>query len=330
MYVYIITPHTRVSGGVKVIFRIATGLMQRGIKVRIIASKFIDQVMSWYAFERMPFKIVEAKHISSKEYNEADCIVTFGDGPGLVDVTIPKILFLQGYGTQDKEKEIINLSKEYSMIITTSQWLHDLMKQIGHKNVHVISPGIDDIFMPIKRRPNRIPVIGGLFHQSPEKQFNLFINTIVKLATKYNQKTHSLIFASKPVNKIKTLDMQCLPYSIISNPPQSLIPAMYSSCDVWFATSKNEGFGLTPLEAMACGVPIVWYQNKGLYGNMIHKKNCIFAQNKHDAAQAIMDILRTPKMRRELIANGHELVKKFNWKNSIDKFVACLQMAIKK
>lgn len=41
------------------------------------------------------------------------------------------------------------------------------------------------------------------------------------------------------------------------NPPQSDIPAIYASCDLWLFTSRNEGFGLPILEAMACRTPVL-------------------------------------------------------------------------
>ncbi len=34
------------------------------------------------------------------------------------------------------------------------------------------------------------------------------------------------------------------------------MPALYSACDLFVFPSLHEGFGLTPLEAMACGAPV--------------------------------------------------------------------------
>ena len=40
-------------------------------------------------------------------------------------------------------------------------------------------------------------------------------------------------------------------------PPQAQIAAIYAACDLWLFTSRNEGFGLPLLEAMACRTPVL-------------------------------------------------------------------------
>jgi glycosyltransferase involved in cell wall biosynthesis len=40
-------------------------------------------------------------------------------------------------------------------------------------------------------------------------------------------------------------------------PAQDSIRDLYASCDVWLCGSYSEGFGLPPLEAMACRCPVV-------------------------------------------------------------------------
>ena len=42
----------------------------------------------------------------------------------------------------------------------------------------------------------------------------------------------------------------------------------YQAIDLYVAPSRNEGFGLTPLEAMACGVPVVT-SDAGAYSDMV-------------------------------------------------------------
>lgn len=39
--------------------------------------------------------------------------------------------------------------------------------------------------------------------------------------------------------------------------PESIMPYLYSACDIFLHTSEYEGFGLPVLEAMSCGCPVV-------------------------------------------------------------------------
>jgi len=324
MNVLMLCPHVRISGGVKVIFRFAEGLTKHGINVRLAVNKYKHKNLLWYPHKHLPFKITEIRGLTNKDFNKYDCVVNYGDGPPLTHIESKKVLFLQGLASQDKAAETINLGNKYDMVIATSKWLYDVAKKIGHPNVQIVPPGVDSIFRPLDCEKNRVPIIGALFHRSPAKQFNLFLNTIHNLYIHQKMLVHGMIFSAYPLKGIPLLDKWILPYSLIVNPPQSMLPSMYSSCDVWFSTSKNEGFGLPPLEAMACGTPVIWYPNAGLHGQ-VNESNCIVVRNHIEASNAIKFILENPNEKNKLIENGTKLSAKFTWENSIKQFVECLQ-----
>ena len=39
--------------------------------------------------------------------------------------------------------------------------------------------------------------------------------------------------------------------------PSNRLPLLFAALDIYIAPQRNEGFGLTPLEAMACGIPVI-------------------------------------------------------------------------
>lgn len=328
MKIVFLCPHTRISGGVKVIFRLAAGLRTLNHEITIIANKVKDPIMGWHTSE-LAFKIMDGRTVGDQAYNDADCVITFGDGPNLTNITPPKILFMQGLVLPDKDNENItdhtqqksNLKYPYDMVIVTSQWLHDLMQSYGHKNIRIVPPGIDEIFTPIARSGNRIPVIGGLFHTSPDKQFNLFVTVLEELRRETKIKIHPLILTGTNLTKVKLFDKLCMGYSIIKHPPQSLLPTVYSSCDVWFSTSKTEGFGLTTLEAMACGVPTMWFKNLGLQEIMQHRNNCVIIKSKKEAKVELMALLSDRDLRRMLRKNGRKVAAQFTWRRTVNLFM---------
>lgn len=113
--------------------------------------------------------------------------------------------------------------------------------------------------------------------------------------------------------------------SFVINPPQRMLPSIYSSCDVWFSPSINEGFGLTSLEAMACGTPVVMCRNRGLDQYVKSGENCLLVKDSQEMAEAAHSILGSPKLQAELIAGGKVLSSRFVWNNTFDKFYTALR-----
>jgi glycosyltransferase involved in cell wall biosynthesis len=55
-----------------------------------------------------------------------------------------------------------------------------------------------------------------------------------------------------------------LPYDEFhENPPQPRLAALYSGSDIYLCPSWDEGLGMPPMEAMACGAALVTYDNGG-------------------------------------------------------------------
>jgi len=89
--------------------------------------------------------------------------------------------------------------------------------------------------------------------------------------------------------------------------PRSELSARYRSADALvFAPLWEEGFGLVPLEAMACGTPVVASPTGGAKEFMIDGENCLtFAGGDPEAlASALRRLAGDPALRHKLIAGG--------------------------
>jgi glycosyltransferase involved in cell wall biosynthesis len=89
--------------------------------------------------------------------------------------------------------------------------------------------------------------------------------------------------------------------------------AFYNTCDVFLFPSLLEGFGLPPLEAMACGVPTVISDCGGVREYARHEANCLLvppgdADATRDAVQRLLD---DASLRAALVAGGRATALRF-------------------
>ena len=99
-----------------------------------------------------------------------------------------------------------------------------------------------------------------------------------------------------------------LPPGVVGIPTVSVpedLAALYSSMDVFFNPSAEETFGLTSIEAMACGVPAVLYDvsaSREIQPDFMHRG---IAQRHHygDTAEIIVEIANsvTPELKESLV-----------------------------
>jgi glycosyltransferase involved in cell wall biosynthesis len=92
------------------------------------------------------------------------------------------------------------------------------------------------------------------------------------------------------------------------------LPALYSEARVYACPSLAEGFGLTVIEAMACGTPVVSAQNSSL--PEAGGTAALFADvtNPKLFAQALQRAFSDEALRQELIDRGIKHAARFSWK----------------
>jgi glycosyltransferase involved in cell wall biosynthesis len=93
-------------------------------------------------------------------------------------------------------------------------------------------------------------------------------------------------------------------------------PALYRSASVFVYPSRYEGFGLPPLEAMACGVPVV-VGNGGSLPEVVGDAGYILPPNDtRSFGAAIITCLIEPTVADSLRERGLAQAKKFSWEQT--------------
>ena len=97
---------------------------------------------------------------------------------------------------------------------------------------------------------------------------------------------------------------------------------LYAGADVLFFPSLAEGFGLPPLQAAACGVPVVASDLPAVRETMRDAALFVPARDATAMAAALETALRDETLRARLIAAGYERAGAHTWNRSAEQHVA--------
>jgi glycosyltransferase involved in cell wall biosynthesis len=100
---------------------------------------------------------------------------------------------------------------------------------------------------------------------------------------------------------------------------------LYSLADVFAFPSFVEGFGVPPLEAMACGAPVITSNTSSLPEAVGDAALLIDPYNTGELSGAITRILENKQLQEELRQKGYERVKEYTWPTSAHKMLSVYQ-----
>lgn len=102
------------------------------------------------------------------------------------------------------------------------------------------------------------------------------------------------------------------------------LPAIYSRARIFVYPSCYEGFGLPPLEAMACGAPVI-ASNVASLPEVCGDAALLFDPQRTDDLVAVLNLmLENDGLREKYRRLGFEQAKKFSWEETARKTVAAL------
>ncbi len=97
---------------------------------------------------------------------------------------------------------------------------------------------------------------------------------------------------------------------------QEHLPALYSGALAMVYPSLYEGFGLPPLEAMACGTPVVTSNTTSLPEVVGDSGLLVDPLNEDAIAAAVLRLVKSEALRTELSAKGRARAARMNWDRS--------------
>ncbi len=199
--------------------------------------------------------------------------------------------------------------------------------KIKPEKVSVVYNGVGDSFKPqedcanIKEKYNiKFPFFLFVGTLEPRKNIPTLIKAYKKL--RKHRFIHKLVivgrkgwnYANIPqIIKDLSLENDVL---LLDNVPEDDLPSFYSLADLFIYPSLYEGFGLPPLEAMACGTPVITSNTSSLPEVVGDAGIMVDPDDVDGLARAMHEVLTNDGLREEMIKKGLERAKLFSWENT--------------
>ena len=128
-------------------------------------------------------------------------------------------------------------------------------------------------------------------------------------------------------SEIEQLDLQDS-VRMLGYVPAEDLPGIYALASVFVFPSLYEGFGLPPLEAMACGVPVLTSNNSSLAEICGEAAHLVNPRDEEELAAGLRDLLRDPEWRADLVRKGRRRARDFSWTKAARQTMALYERVL--
>lgn len=111
----------------------------------------------------------------------------------------------------------------------------------------------------------------------------------------------------------------------LGKPNKATLVQIYNAADVLLSPSLYEGFGITILEAMACGTPVITSNVTSLPEVVGDGGILVSPEDVPTIVQAVCTLMTDLPYRRALIERGFARVKAFSWENTAEQVAQVYQ-----
>ena len=223
------------------------------------------------------------------------------------------------------------LAKSAVRILTVSEYSRGRLAEalaVDPERISVVPNGVDmrlESFRPeateavLKRLGLPRDYVLALGSLEPRKNISGLLSAWSLLLSRreIDSNVHLVVAGSKS-SLFRDAGLSSLPERVVLTGyvPDEDLPALYSGALAFVYPSLYEGFGLPPLEAMACGAPVVASDSTSIPEVTGNAALLVDPHETESIAEGLRSVLGNADLRASLRAAGLERVKIFNWNDS--------------
>jgi alpha-1,3-rhamnosyl/mannosyltransferase len=218
----------------------------------------------------------------------------------------------------------------------TRDALRVMVPEMPSDRLRVIPYGISSTFQPAGTALDRAgsrwippaPYILSLGTIEPRKNAGLLLEAYRRLVHGERLAEHLVLAGERghgwreAAAAIRRADLQGRVHAI-GFVPEPVLPALYRGARLFVYPSLAEGFGFPPLEAMACGVPVIASAGSSLGENLAGAADLVPPGDAAGLAVAMCRMLRDEDHRQARIREGLARAAAFRWEDTARRVVAC-------
>ncbi len=301
------------------------------LNVKIVESKRYLSLIEAYRLSRLIRGEGDVIHLPNQNFAR---YALFLKNPFIVTVhDLVRTCFRFG-GETVIERILLKLDIRYikraSHIIAVSQnTRNDLIKylKVPDNKISVVYNGVDhSIFKPYSVKLLDEPYILYVGSERPRKSLGRLLDAFAKLKGEFPELKLVKVGAfgrSKEYRRdiMKKLASLGITEDVIfiDRVSELELAYYYSSAQLLAYPSLYEGFGLPPLEAMACGCPVVTSNTSSLPEVVGEAGIMVDPHDTDSLAQAMRQVLTNSKLRDDMVRKGLEQSKRFSWEKAAEQ-----------
>lgn len=344
MKINIMAPSTStvMGGGIRVIFRHANYLVNRGHDVVLyvpmlfyIGRKFILRTSLANTFKRgtkirwteAHFQVRLAWKFTDRYVRDADIVMatTWYTAP-FVDALSPqkgkKVYFIQGYEIWNQDEAEVAATYRMNMHrIVVTRSLHDLLKAKFNVESDIVYNGhSENEYLLAEKRENNPRVIMMLWNSAWFKGCQEALKILMRMHEKFG--ISAIFFSVEPTPPQLPSFVE-----FYHRPERSDLIELYRRADIYLFPSNSESWGLPVIEAMANKCAVVG-MNTGCLADACHDGQQALIASCNDywmLEQKLEILLSDAALIRKLQQNGYAFARGFSWNRQCPLFEASLR-----